>query len=108
VSPTGATVNGSNNTAAFPNDFDNGLIAMVSAFDVAWTILSTGGNGGPNLMNEISDEHRWRSAESLSLPFKRSVFRFIETRGASNSGHGTDTRLAGHSAVLYQKLPEDW
>lgn len=94
----------------FPSDFSNGLVVMAQAHDVAWTILTNTSAVTPgkcNLMNEVSDQHQWRSAEGLLLPFARSVFSGIGCAPMTVSGSGT-TWVAGNGSCMYYKLPSDW
>lgn len=92
----------------FPDDFDHGMITLAYVHDGSWTITANaaGSAGHCNLMNEVSDFHQWRAAESMLFPFKRVDHPRIESSGASVSGVGRD--LPGNGGVFYHKLPADW
>lgn len=95
--------------SAFPVDFDYGLVAEVSSFDVSWVgLLSVGGAGGTmNLDQEVSDDHQSRFTNVTSTPFSRTIFPSIRSRPSTISG-GTGTTLGGFGNVWYYKLPADW
>lgn len=87
--------------ADFDNDFTDGMVVHVSTHDLAWTILmESGGSGGMNTLNEISDTTRIRFAEDCLFPFKRTTFPTIRLQGVSQS--------EGAGNVIYVKLPGDW
>ena len=77
-------------TAAFANDFTDGCVVHVSQHDVAWIALfNTGAAGALAILNEISDTDRNRFAETVLMPFKRTVHDSVEWRGASQSEGAT-------------------
>lgn len=95
-------------STAFPTDFDDGLVVLASAHDVAWLTLDSG-TAGMNLQNEISDDHQMRFAEAIMVPFQRATFANIKARAANVSGDTNDfSSMAGKAAVYYFKLPADW
>lgn len=98
----GVTNTGSGtSSAAFPSDFTNGMMLHTSAHDVAWLILlESGGAGGLNTHNEISDTDRIRWAEPTLCPFKRTTFPDVAVRGVSQS--------EGRGQLTYVKLPGGW
>jgi hypothetical protein len=99
----GATNTGSSaSSVAFPGDFTNGLIIHVSSHDVAWTITRDAATvgGATNTLNEISDSNRMRFAETVIVPFKRTVLDAIMIQGVSET--------EGRATVHFLKLPGDW
>lgn len=95
-------------SASFPNDFDAGLITLVSVHDVGWVILNGPTSLSMNLLNEISDEHQLRIAEAVMVPFNRdTTFDEIQVTPASVLGNG-GTSVEGYGVVSYHKLPVDW
>ena len=96
-----ANTGGGQVDSTFPTDFTDGLAVHTSAHDVAWVImLESGGGGGMNTQNEISDSSAIRFAEKTTFPFKRTTFPKIRTQGVS-SGQGA-------GSMTYVKLPSDW
>lgn len=105
--PSGSGL-GLNVTEDFPEDFEDGLVVHVSQHDISWLGLSML-SATLNTLNEISDDHQQRVAESVFIPFRRSIFPFIRARAASVLGQQSEfSSLAGTGAVLYYKLPSDW
>lgn len=98
----GATNTGSSTvTSTFPTDFTEGFVIHASVHDVAWLILRDGADTiGVNLHNEISDTDRIRWAERLAMPFLRTDFPKIMSRGASET--------EGRATLTYVKLPGGW
>jgi hypothetical protein len=106
----GASVVSNVQYRAFPTDFTFGIITLAYAFDTAWTITAVGsgsGQGRINLMNEISDAHAVRHADSIIVPFRRSTHLGMSTHAGNVDGAG-GVSLAGNGGVLYHKLPSDW
>lgn len=88
-------------TSSFPADFTNGMILHASSHDVAWTILHDNATTyGINLNSEVSDTDRIRFAQRVTVPFVRTAFPKVSSRGVSES--------EGMSNVRYVKLPGDW
>lgn len=97
-----------NVTADFPTDFSNGIVTLVSNHDVSWVGLNSP-SGSMNTQNEISDDHQWRAARAVTIPFQQSVFPKIAARAASVTGVASGfSSLAGYAALLYVKLPAGW
>jgi hypothetical protein len=96
-------------STAFDTDFEDGMLAEVSTFDTAWTILLEPLNrGGTNTGFEISDDHQMRSDAKLMTPFLRSNMPRVKVRAGSISGNTSETSLAGIGTILYYKLPPTW
>lgn len=84
-----------------PTDFTDGMLVHVTTHDLAWIILEeSGGAGGMNTLNEISDTDPIRFAEAVLTPFKRTTFPVVSFRGA--------TQAQGQGTLTYCKLPADW
>lgn len=107
----GTTGGGSNGDAIFPSDFDFGIVQLANAFDVPWVALRSPIAGAAvALGGEVSDDHQYRIALSgFYLPFRRTEFPSIETRGASVDGAAGGAYLGSHVAsVIYTKIPANW
>lgn len=88
-------------TAAFPNDFTDGLVVHVSTHGVAWSgLLVNGTTAVPPLQDEISDADPVRMANPVMFPFKRTTFPNIQAYGAN--------AVDGRATITYVKLPADW
>lgn len=95
------TGSGSLTTTTFPADFTYGMVIHVSAHDVAWCGLHhTSSALTLNLNNEISDDDRIRFSERMTVPFTRTEFPRVSSRGAGEA--------EGTCNVRYVKLPGDW
>jgi hypothetical protein len=96
-------------TTAFDTDFEDGMLAHVSTFDVSWTILKTPLSAGfANTQFEISDDHQMRSDAPLMTPFYRPNAPSMQVRAGSISGNTSETSLAGTGTLSYYKLPASW
>lgn len=95
----GAAVSGSGQTdVAFPGEVTEAMSLQVSSHDVAWLILmESGGGGGMNTLNEISDSSRIRFAERCVFPFKTATFPEIRVQGVSLG--------EGAANMIYVALP---
>lgn len=92
-----AATDGSTHTETFPTDFTYGLILHASAHDVAWVGLEDSGVSlTMNLMNEVSDADPIRFAQTILMPFDRTAFPKIKTRGTSLA--------TGTAVVRYLKI----
>jgi hypothetical protein len=101
---------GTTASATFPTDFTNGLLLAAQSFDVAWVALGAAGGNILNLDDEISDDHQNRVAGGMMpflLPFKRTTFAGIVTRGGNTAGTATTT-IAGNASISYVKTPVGW
>jgi hypothetical protein len=99
-------------SAFFPTDFTNGLLLAAQSFDVSWVTLGTAGSAVINLDDEISDDHQNRAAGGMMhflLPFKRTTFDGIRTRGGNVAGAtSATTTIAGNASISYVKTPVGW
>jgi len=96
-------------SATFPTDFNDGLMANVSAMDVAWVIMATSlGEGSLNTLGEISDRHNIRYTNKLMTPWVRASFPGIFAQASNAAGNFTDAAIAGYGVMTYYKLPSGW
>jgi hypothetical protein len=91
-----------------------GILRHVSTHDIAWTILVGNKRDGVymdamNTLDEVSDSHTIRFAESVICPFSRSLWNGIWAKSASYAGdYSSNSSNEGHAVVSWSKLPADW
>mgnify|MGYP000718513877 CR=1 FL=1 len=110
--------------AAFPADFEHGLITHVSVHNASWGLLEQPGSSPAvilNLLDELDDVRPMRFTSKVLMPFKRSQFPTLRCGFGSmfwnNSQNpldpiqpilaGTQTYPA-YVSIRYVKLPSDW
>jgi hypothetical protein len=94
-------------TQLFPSDFASGMVVSASYQDVSWVALGAGGTRLIAILDEVSDDHQYRSARGMMVPFSTATFDGITIRNGNVAGT-VSVGLAGTGSVLYHKLPTDW